>query len=90
METHQGTRKAKAAKLSVTDVVGYRKALSENQTTFWYRFGVTQSGGSRYESGRTLPKSVRLLMSLFAAGKITDGDLAGAAGDKVNRTKSLE
>ena len=36
-----------------------RNRLSMNQQEFWARVGVTQSGGSRYESGRKLPKPVR-------------------------------
>jgi len=72
-------------KLNLTDIAAYRKARSESQSEFWQRFGVTQSGGSRYESGRSVPKPVRLLISLFDAGRITDEDLAGAAGQKVKR-----
>jgi len=30
-----------------------RKTSGMNQQAFWTRFGITQSGGSRYESGRT-------------------------------------
>ena len=41
-----------------------RKRLSMNQSDFWARLGVTQSGGSRYESGRALPKPVRELVRL--------------------------
>lgn len=74
-------------KLAFNDIAAYRKARSENQSEFWRRFGVTQSGGSRYESGRSVPKPVRLLMQLFDAGKINDEDLAAAAGEKVKRKK---
>jgi hypothetical protein len=31
---------------------------------FWSKLGVTQSGGSRYESGRSMPKPVRELLRL--------------------------
>jgi len=41
-----------------------RKRLRMNQSEFWSRIGVTQSGGSRYESGRSLPKPVRELVRL--------------------------
>ena len=41
-----------------------RKRLHLNQSDFWSRIGVTQSGGSRYESGRALPKPVRELVRL--------------------------
>lgn len=35
-----------------------RKRLGMNQTVFWRHVGVTQSGGSRYESGRMVPEQV--------------------------------
>ncbi len=48
----------------IPDPRGLRKRLQMNQSEFWSRIGVTQSGGSRYESGRSLPKSVRELLRL--------------------------
>jgi transcriptional regulator with XRE-family HTH domain len=41
-----------------------RKKLGLNQQEFWTRIGVTQSGGSRYESGRNMPKPVKELLRL--------------------------
>ncbi len=41
-----------------------RKKLGLNQMDFWSQIGVTQSGGSRYESGRSMPKPVRELLRL--------------------------
>ena len=41
-----------------------RQRLGLNQKEFWARIGVTQSGGSRYESGRSMPKPVRELLRL--------------------------
>ena len=41
-----------------------RRRLRLNQQEFWSRIGVTQSGGSRYESGREMPKPVRELLRL--------------------------
>ena len=41
-----------------------RRKLGLNQQEFWSRIGVTQSGGSRYEAGRNLPKPVRELLRL--------------------------
>lgn len=35
-----------------------------NQQEFWPLIGVTQSGGSRYESGRRMPKPVRELLRI--------------------------
>ena len=44
-----------------------RSKLGINQSEFWSRISVTQSGGSRYESGRSLPRPVRLLLHLAYA-----------------------
>ena len=41
-----------------------RKKLKINQTEFWNQVGVTQSGGSRYESGRAIPNAVRELVRI--------------------------
>lgn len=41
-----------------------RRKLGLNQEDFWTQIGVTQSGGSRYESGRNIPKPVRELLRL--------------------------
>jgi transcriptional regulator with XRE-family HTH domain len=56
-----------------------RHRLGMNQQEFWGRIGVTQSGGSRYESGRTMPKPVQELLRLVHVDqidvrKITRGD----------------
>ena len=56
-----------------------RKSKGENQTEFWRRFGITQSGGSRYEGGRSPARPTQLLMALYLTGKVTDEDLAEAA-----------
>ena len=32
-----------------------RRKMGMNQQQFWSKLGVTQSGGSRYESGRNMP-----------------------------------
>ena len=46
------------------DVVALRKKLSLNQSEFWSPLGVTQSGGSRYESGRKIPRPVQKLLAI--------------------------
>lgn len=52
------------------DVRKTRKAQGMNQTQFWRPLGVTQSGGSRYESGRDLPKPVAIVLTLkFGSAK---------------------
>ena len=47
-----------------------RHRLGLNQQEFWGRIGVTQSGGSRYESGRTMPKPVQELLRLVHVDQI--------------------
>ncbi len=61
-----------------------RQKLGLNQQEFWSKVGVTQSGGSRYESGREMPKAVRELLRLvhverFDLTKIKRDDLVIAA-----------
>ena len=46
------------------DVREIRRRLGMNQHQFWSRLGVTQSGGSRYESGRNIPRAVKQLLRL--------------------------
>ncbi len=46
------------------------KKLGMNQTEFWNAVGVTQSGGSRYESGRAIPNAVRELVRIVHIEKI--------------------
>ncbi len=41
-----------------------RRKLGMNQQQFWSKLGVTQSGGSRYESGRNMPRPVQHLLRL--------------------------
>ena len=50
-----------AEKLDVREI---RRKLGMNQQQFWSRLGVTQSGGSRYESGRNIPRPVQALLRL--------------------------
>lgn len=47
-----------------------RRKLGLNQQQFWSTIGVTQSGGSRYESGRNMPKPVRELLRLVHVEQI--------------------
>ena len=45
----------------IKDYKTLRTKLRLNQSEFWGRLGVTQSGGSRYESGRKAPRTVAVL-----------------------------
>ncbi|MHB1428927.1 MAG: helix-turn-helix domain-containing protein [Rhodocyclaceae bacterium] len=65
-------------KIDLKNVLAYRKSQGINQSAFWSRIGVTQSGGSRYENGRTIPKPAAMLLWLRETGRLTDKDLADA------------
>ncbi|MBL8485524.1 MAG: helix-turn-helix domain-containing protein [Rhodocyclaceae bacterium] len=65
-------------KSPLSDLSAYRKATGLNQSDFWRRFGVTQSGGSRYESGRNLPNAVGMLLWLVDKNKLGEADLKAA------------
>ena len=69
---------AKKNKLDFSNIADDRKKQGINQSDFWKRYGVTQSGGSRYESGQTIPLPTAILLWLHRSGKITDKDLADA------------
>lgn len=50
--------------MTTINVRKLRKAKKLNQSEFWTKVGVTQSGGSRYENGRVIPKPVRHLLDM--------------------------
>jgi predicted transcriptional regulator len=52
------------------DVREIRRKLGLNQSDFWSEIGVTQSGGSRYESGRSIPRPVQALLRLVLIEQI--------------------
>jgi DNA-binding transcriptional regulator YiaG len=57
----------------IKDYKTLRVKMRLNQVEFWNRLGVTQSGGSRYESGRAVPKPVAVLAHLvYVAGNEVD------------------
>ena len=62
----------------ITNPREIRRRLNLNQQEFWSRVGVTQSGGSRYESGRNMPRPVRELLRLVHIEGI---ELARARGN---------
>ena len=63
-----------------------RSKLRLNQQEFWSRVGVTQSGGSRYESGRRMPKPVRELLRLV---HIEGVELSKARGNDLHLVSHL-
>lgn len=65
-------------KLALSNIQEHRRKLDMNQSEFWSRYGVTQSGGSRYESGRNMPLPTAILIYLRETGQLTDDQLAAA------------
>jgi hypothetical protein len=69
---------ARKKKLDFSDIATTRKKQTSIRRISGSRYGVTQSGGSRYESGRNIPKPLAILLWLHQSGKVTDKDLADA------------
>ncbi len=67
------------AKASLSNVRNIRQSTGLNQSVFWSKFGVTQSAGSRYESDRSLPAPLKLLMQAWLDKVIDDEMLAKLA-----------
>lgn len=63
--------KVKAKKITIDGeaMLALRKKLNLNQQQFWAHLGVTQSGGSRYESGQNIPLPTRKLIYLLHFAK---------------------
>lgn len=65
------TRKIRCAKklkiYTGEEVRELRRKLGLNQSEFWTLFQITQSGGSRYESGREIPDPVQVLLNIAFA-----------------------
>ena len=59
----------------IENVRQIRRNIGLNQNDFWYAVGVTQSGGSRYESGRSIPNAVRELIPIVHIEKIALADI---------------
>lgn len=56
---------AEAKKIQlIKDYRSLRRKMDLNQSEFWGRIGITQSGGSRYEDGRKVPRAVAVLAHL--------------------------
>ena len=65
-------------RVDIKNVRDIRRKAGMNQHDFWTRFGVTQSGGSRYESGRDMPTPAAMLIWLREAEVIDDRVLEAA------------
>ena len=81
--TGDGGRQASQQMASVSagtphgELKKFRISKRESQEKFWGRFGVTQSSGSRFETGLGIPPPVAILVKLYVKGRLSDGDLPG-------------
>ena len=58
------TRPPKLAPITGEAALAMRQKAGLNQTQFWSRVGIGQSAGSRYESGRNIPRPVQMLLRI--------------------------
>lgn len=65
-----------------------REQAGQSQKAFWNAFGLTQSGGCRYEGGATIPKPIRTLIFLtHVAGLTIDASSEEGAASLVRLAK---
>ena len=58
------TKATKFAPITGEAALAMRKKAGTNQSVFWSRVGIGQSAGSRYESGRNIPRPVQMLLRI--------------------------
>lgn len=75
-------RTTKPKKIEI-DAVALRRRANLNQKEFWTKLGITQSGGSRYESGRNMPRPVRMLIALSEGHATVEQLRSGELADLV-------
>lgn len=56
--------------LTGLELLAVRKSGRKTQSEFWGKLGVTQSGASRYESGRNVPKPLRIAAGFTYSAEI--------------------
>ena len=71
------TKAPKFAPITGEAALAMRQKAGTNQSVFWSRVGIGQSAGSRYESGRNIPRPVQMLLRI-------------AYGTKTQTTKQVE
>ena len=76
--------------ISAEAIRDYRHEQGLTQTEFWNRIGVTQSGGSRYESGRAIPRPVQMLLQLTYGSKQDADVLLNRMRDDAGRISGNE
>lgn len=58
------TKSPKFAPITSEAALSMRKKTGLNQSRFWSAVGIGQSAGSRYESGRNIPRPVQMLLRI--------------------------
>ena len=58
------TKAPKFAPITGEAALSMRKKTGLNQSRFWSVVGIGQSAGSRYESGRNIPRPVQMLLRI--------------------------
>ena len=71
------TKAHKFAPITGEAALAMRQKTGLNQSRFWSVVGIGQSAGSRYESGRNIPRPVQMLLRI-------------AYGTKAQAAKQLE
>lgn len=75
---------SKQKNFTAADIIALRQKLNLNQTSFWSRVGIGQSGGSRYESGRNIPRPVQMLLRITYGTKAqADKQLSALRGQEL-------
>ena len=63
------TKAPKFAPVTGEAALAMRQKAGLNQSRFWSVVGVGQSAGSRYESGRNIPRPVQMLLRIAYGAK---------------------
>lgn len=63
---------------TTADVVRIRNRLGLTQTQFWKTLGVSQSAGSRYETGAAIPEATRMLLTIVYGSEEQSANLVAA------------
>lgn len=63
------TKAPKLAPVTGEAALAMRQKAGTNQSVFWSRVGIGQSAGSRYESGRNIPRPVQMLLRIAYGAK---------------------
>ena len=63
------TKPPKFTPITGEAALSMRQKAGTNQSVFWSRVGIGQSAGSRYESGRNIPRPVQMLLRIAYGAK---------------------